>query len=390
MPDAPPTDARSLVAALKRAGPLDPQVEAAMLDIPRAAFLPNLSPQDAYADQSVPIKIDEDGTVLSSSSQPTMIAIMLEQLQLAPGMNVLEIGTGTGYNAALIKHIIGDEGHLTSVEIDAEVAEMARVNLQKTAMGEVDVVIGDGAQGFGPRASYDRIIATAGIWDVPAVWVRQLKPQGILVAPIWVEGFEVSTALRLQSDGSLYSENNRLCGFIRLRGQAAGPELGMRIGTTGLYIYSSEAIDATALQMLISDDAEDIYLGAPLDPQEYWQGFLPYLVLHVPETFILARYQVAPNTSAYEITGTGFALLAHSTACFVPVHTHGLARSFGGADALLAVQDALTAWEQDGKPQQDRLRLRLVPIAQASAVTHGKIYTRRDHALIASMEIDPR
>lgn len=389
MPETPPADLKSLVAALKAAHLLDAPLEAAFRAVPRAAFLPHLPPQEAYKDEALPVKYDDDGTVLSSSSQPSMMAIMLRQLQLQPGHNVLEIGTGTGYNAALMQHIVGDEGKVTSIEIDGEVAETARANLQRVAMSEVLVVEGDGAAGYAPRASYDRIIATAGIWDVPAAWVRQLKPGGILVTPLWVEGFEISAALTLQPDGTLYSANNRLCAFIPLRGQSAVPELGVRVGTSGLYLYSNARIDSAALQMLISEDASETYLGVSLDVWEYWQGFMPYLVLHTPSSFILGRYYAVTDTPAYGITGHGFFLLMQGSACFVSTMARGTARGFGSADALLAVQEAISAWERAGKPQVDRLRLRLVPdgsdIARSSHA--GKAYPRRDHTLVTWMDL---
>ena len=214
---APPANNEALIATLRAAGLLDARLESAFHAIPRAAFLPNLPPDQAYKDEALPIKHDENGSVLSSSSQPSMMAIMLRQLDLKSGQNVLEIGTGTGYNAALLQQLVGDEGHVTTVEIDAPLAELARANLQRVAMGSVLVVEGDGANGYAPRANYDRMMATAGIWDVPPTWVRQLKPDGLIVAPLWMEGFEVSAALTLQQDGSLASEDNRLCGFIPLR-----------------------------------------------------------------------------------------------------------------------------------------------------------------------------
>ncbi len=390
---SPPPSADALIAALKQSGLLDARREAAFRAVPRAAFLPDLPPETVYLDQAVPIKTDEDGTVLSSSSQPSMMAIMLRQLQLRPGMNVLEIGTGTGYNAALMQHIVGDSGKVTSIEIDADVAEQARENLQRASMGEVMVVHGDGATGYAPRASYDRIIATAGIWDVPQAWVRQLKPRGLLVAPLWVDGFEVSATLILQGDGSLFSEDNRLCGFLRLRGHAAGPEHSIRIGTSALYLFATDNIDSTAVHLLLSDDAEATFINTPLSALDYWQGFLPYLVLNVPEGFALVRYYVTNDASAaYGITvGSGFALIGGGSACFVTVGDGSKAFSFGGADALMAIEDTLEAWQQAGKPQQDRLRLRLVPKTDEQfRVKRGSVYSRRDHYLLAWLEIGGR
>ncbi len=390
MRDSPPATAESLIASLRAAHLIDAPLEAAFRAVPRAAFLTHLPPEEAYRDEALPVRIDEDGTVLSSSSQPSMMAIMLRQLQLKPGMNVLEIGAGTGYNAALIQHLVGDEGTVTSIEIDGIVAETARANLQRVAKSEVLIVEGDGAHGYAPRASYDRIIATAGAWDVPEAWVRQLKPGGILVTPLLVEGFEISAALRLQADGTLSSSSNRLCAFIPLRGQAAVPGNGVRVGTSGLYVYANHRIDSTALQMLISYDAQTDYLGVSLEAWEYWQGFLPYLVLHVPQNHLLARYQVTRDAPAYGIEGHGFVLITPGSASFVSLSERGTAKSFGSADALLAVQDALTAWERDGKPQVERLRLRLVPRGATPSipnVSHAKVYPRRDHTLVAWLDL---
>lgn len=388
MPDTPAT-LNSLIAELKAGGLLDATLEAAFRAVPRAAFLTHLPPAEAYKDEAIPFKYDEDGTVLSSSSQPSMMAIMLRQLDLKPGHNVLEIGAGTGYNAALMQHLVGDDGTVTTIELDAQVAETARANLQRVAKSEVLVVTGDGAAGYAPRASYDRIIATAGIWDVPDTWVRQLKPGGILVTPLLVEGFEISAALTLQPDGTLYSSNNRLCGFIPLRGQAAVPDFAVRIATSGLYLYANHRVDSAALQTLISDDASISYLGATLEAWEYWLGFLPYLVLHVPENYVLARYQVAKDAPAYGIDGGGFVLMSAGSACFVSVTERGMARSFGSSDAIIAVETALQAWERDGKPQADKLHLRLVPRASSASVTteRRKTYRRRDHTLVVWMQV---
>ena len=382
-----PDDAESLIETLRQANLLDAPLEAAFRAIPRAAFLPDLPPDEVYKDEALPTKVDADGTVLSSSSQPSMMAIMLRQLDVQPGMNVLEIGTGTGYNAALMQCLVGAEGKVTTVEIDSEVVERARANLQRVAMSEVLVVEGDGAQGFAPRASYDRIMVTAGVWDVPEAWVRQMKPKSILVAPLWLEGFEISAALRPQPDGSLFSGDNRLCAFIPLRGQAAAPETAVRIGTSGLYVNAGEKFDTTALQMLLSDDAEDNYLGVAFTPSEYWHSFLTYLILHVPDEFILARYAVTKDAPAYGLSGHGFALMTQGSVCFVGVGGRGAARNFGSADALLAAQDVLAAWQADRKPRQEGLRLRLVPHGSFEHEP-GKRFQRREHDVLAWLEAE--
>ncbi|MBL8134834.1 MAG: class I SAM-dependent methyltransferase, partial [Anaerolineae bacterium] len=96
---SPPSPEQLVQSVKARLGHVDPEVEAALLSVPRAHFLPNLSPELVYSDAAFPLKRAMDGTVTSSASQPTCVAMMLQQLQLRPGDNVLEIGAGSGYSA---------------------------------------------------------------------------------------------------------------------------------------------------------------------------------------------------------------------------------------------------------------------------------------------------
>jgi protein-L-isoaspartate(D-aspartate) O-methyltransferase len=378
---------QALVKTLKEKGELtDPRVEAAFLSVPRDLFLPDLPLDKAYADEALPIKCDSHGVVLSSSSQPSMMALMLRQLRLRLGDNVLEIGAGTGYNAAVMQHLVGDSGHVTAIELDNELARLASDHLQRASMGDVQVVHADGAMGYAPRASYDRIIATVGIWDVPEAWVKQLKPNGILVAPIWLEAFQVSAAFTMQADGTLFSPVNLPCGFIHLRGVAAGPPVYMRIGSTALTLASNavEELDSAALQTLLSADHETSLVNIALKSSEYWHGLLPFLVLNIPQGFIFAVYGVDEGQQAFGLSGHGFALIGPGSACFVPYQGQGETHSFGSADAFMALQDCIEAWDEQGRPGSKTLRLRLIPHDRTvPAASEGKLYTRHDHHLHA-------
>jgi protein-L-isoaspartate(D-aspartate) O-methyltransferase len=117
----------------------------------------------------------------SSSSMPSVMVVMLNHLDVRDGHRVLEIGTGTGYNAALLAHRLGAE-NAVSIEIDPELAQQARNNLAKAGRN-VTVITGDGAAGYPPGAPYDRIIATCSVVTVPWSWVEQTRPGGLIVTP---------------------------------------------------------------------------------------------------------------------------------------------------------------------------------------------------------------
>jgi len=373
---------RELVARLKQQGYLrDTRLQEAFEAVPRHLFLPELAPELAYADEALPIKYDDDGAVLSSSSQPGMMALMLNQLRLHPGANVLEIGTGTGYNAAIMQQIVKKKGHVTSIELDAEVHQQAAKNLQRAGVHDVFLVNADGAMGYAPRAAYDRIIATAGIWDVPRAWAQQLRPDGILVAPIWVDALQYSAALRPQKDGSLYSAINLPCGFIHLRGMAAAPRLHVRVGGSALVLGGNAVtqMDSAMLHSLFSEDAEACHLGERLTPEDYWNHLLTYLMLNPPPDFAFMSFSVSREQQAYGMEGHGFGLVANSSACLVPYQGHGEAYCFGGADAFIALQAALKQWNALERPGRDVLRLCL-SVGEPTK-PHGTVYKRHDHYL---------
>lgn len=381
------TLAVNMVEALKTQDDLhDPRVEQAFLSVPRHEFVPDVPIEEAYADESIPIKRDRSGAVVSSISQPSMIAQMLEQLDVQTGMNILEIGTATGYNAALMEMLVGKTGRVTSVELDPDLIERAERSLQNVQMrGDITVVQGDGAAGYAPRASYDRIIATASVWDVPSAWERQLKRTGRLVTPIWLEALQISAAFHFDADGSLISDHNLPCWFVRLRGLDAGPGLNTRVGNTPLELVTSEThrLDGAALQYLMEDYAEINYLDMPMKFGRLIGGFLPHLTLNTSEDHTLAYYVVEGDSAPYGIRGSGFAVVMPGSACFIPFNEGGAARCFGAADAFLIVQDGLQAWRDQGEPGMDRLRLRLTAPTNTTPHPAGRAFPRRYHTLHA-------
>jgi protein-L-isoaspartate(D-aspartate) O-methyltransferase len=175
---------QTMVAFIRQTGLLTSRrVEGAMLAVDRALFMPPGAP--AYEDRACPVI---SGQTISA---PGVVAFMLERLDIRPGMSVLEIGTGTGYNAALLSHLAGPEGKVVSIEILPELHELAVRNLSRIgAPKNITLVLGDGSVGYKKEAPYDRIIATAGMPDLNQQILDQLKKDGKMVAPVGGEHFQ--------------------------------------------------------------------------------------------------------------------------------------------------------------------------------------------------------
>jgi protein-L-isoaspartate(D-aspartate) O-methyltransferase len=200
----------------------DQTVREALEKVPRHRFLPGVPLEQAYADVAIPTHW-QDQIAISSASQPAIVAIMLQQLRITPGANVLEIGAGTGYNAALLSELVGPEGHVTTLDIDPEIVAEAAEHLGVAGYTNVRAVTGDGAAGWPESAPYDRIILTVGASDIAPAWFQELQEEGVLVLPLWLGGLELSVAFRKQA-GSLIGESQTPCGFMRLRGEESGAE----------------------------------------------------------------------------------------------------------------------------------------------------------------------
>jgi protein-L-isoaspartate(D-aspartate) O-methyltransferase len=238
-----------LIAGIRPAGEVGDRVEQAIRAVPRHLFIPPvglISPRrtghayvidrdadpgawwDAvYSDTSIVTQLDDGATGLrdlkgdytSSASAPSTVADLLSLLAPEPGDRVLEIGTGTGWTAALLAHLVGASGSVTSIEVDASIAEQAAKNL--AAFGTpAHLVAGDGADGCPDHAPYERVHVTCGIRTVPYAWIEQSRPGAVIVLP-YCPGFGTNHALRLvvTPDGTAQGRIPGFASYMIMRSQ---------------------------------------------------------------------------------------------------------------------------------------------------------------------------
>ncbi|MFW6449681.1 MAG: protein-L-isoaspartate(D-aspartate) O-methyltransferase [Nanoarchaeota archaeon] len=198
-----------MVAVVRAYGVQDDKILDALKKVPRHMFVPGgYYLEEIYADAPLPIG---NGQTIS---QPYTVAYMLELLELKEGQNVLEIGAGSGWNAALIKHIVGESGKVTAIELEAELVNKARRNLS-SLNSNVEVLRGDGSIGYKKNAPYDRIIVTCAAPNIREEWHNQLKDGGIIVLPLGSTLQEMTKAEKLGNE--LKTSTHGFFRFVPLR-----------------------------------------------------------------------------------------------------------------------------------------------------------------------------
>ncbi len=200
---------RMVESQLRGRGICDPRVLAAMERVPRHRFLPD--PDDAAAHGDHPLPIGSGQTI----SQPYMVALMTECLHLAGAERVLEIGTGSGYQAAILAEL---SRRVVTVERLASLADGARRVLADLGYANVEVVVGDGSFGWPDDAPYDRIIVTAAAPEIAEPWTDQLADRGRLAAPVGDRWGQTLTVVTKRA-GKLRHENLCGCVFVPLVGE---------------------------------------------------------------------------------------------------------------------------------------------------------------------------
>ncbi|ELS54401.1 methyltransferase, FxLD system [Streptomyces viridochromogenes] len=267
-----------------------PAVETALRTVPRHVFVPDASLEDAYANAPVHIKYDTDGTSISCASQPGVVALMLDQLEAQPGERILELGAGTGYNASLLAHLVGENGHVTTLDVDDDLVEGARTHLAAAGITNVQAVTRDGALGYAEAAPYDRIIATVGAHGVPHAWLQQLAPGGRLLVPQRLKGTVSRSIAYEQHDGRWVSLGSKMNTFMPLRrGIADDDRRVIPLSTDGTVRLQAPAglnIDAGALTGVLDQPRTEEWTGMTVRAMESPEWMELFLTCSLPSGLI--------------------------------------------------------------------------------------------------------
>ncbi|MBT2489124.1 methyltransferase, FxLD system [Streptomyces sp. ISL-96] len=278
-----------------------PAVETALRTVPRHVFVPDVPLEDAYANAPVHIKYDTDGSSISCASQPGVVALMLDQLDAREGERVLELGAGTGYNAGLLAHLVGEGGHVTTLDVDDDLVEGARAHLSAAGTTNVEAVTRDGALGYAEGAPYDRIIATVGAHGVPHAWLQQLAPGGRLLVPQRLKGTVSRSIAYEQRDGRWMSLGSEMNTFMPLRRGIADDDRRViplsADGTVRLQAPAGQKIDAEALAGVLHEPRTEQWTGMTVRAMESPEWMELFLTCSLPSGLIRMLFpQAAKGT----------------------------------------------------------------------------------------------
>jgi protein-L-isoaspartate(D-aspartate) O-methyltransferase len=372
---------RDLVVHLRRHGHLtDERVAAAFLSVPREAFLPDHAERAGlpavYRDEAIVTRRDAAGTPLSSSSQPAIMARMLEMLDVREGHRVLEVGAGTGYNAALLADLAGATGTVTTVELDRDVAGSARQGLLATG-SPATVVLGDGRAGVPEAAPVDRIVVTASTESIPRTWYDQLVPGGLLVVPVRLSSvlFAVQAVVAFRKRaGGFESVVVTAGGFMALRGfgdHHAGtaaivvPDAAGDVGEAGeeqpLVELSGPALAALGpaerQRLVVAALGFARHRGLDLAGASSW-SLGAYAALGLPQERLVECTRPAWTAAGEHAMGVVDAVDG-SIAFMIGAGGEARVEAHGGRGAEHALLNVVDRWQAAGRPGVDRLAIRV-------------------------------
>jgi protein-L-isoaspartate(D-aspartate) O-methyltransferase len=340
---------------------------AAFRKVPRHLFLPDVDLDRVYSGAAIPTKHDLKGNPISSSSEVAIMALMLDALRLERGQRVLEIGAGTGYNAAVLAELVGAENVVT-VDIDPEIADEARAHLRTSGHDGVRVETADGWMGLSDGAPYARLELTAATTDISPHWVDQLEDGGVLVAPLLLRPNGQAMVAFSKRRHTLESLSVFAGGFMSLRGVGALGEQARDVGPWR--VTSSRAVDDDRLLTLLREKP-----SVEVAESASWND-LALLAIADENSIALSRKgSPAYSTGIVADDGGSIAFAEWTGGVLAP---RLLLVSYGGPRALERLRRCLD--EVRGRAWQG---LRVVAVPTGSSRPDGDVVLEREHYTFA-------
>jgi protein-L-isoaspartate(D-aspartate) O-methyltransferase len=279
--------AQARAQAMKDEGWLrTPAIEQAFLNVDRHHYVPDVDAVRAYLDDSVHIKENDAGTMISCASAPTIVITQLEQLDAQPGHKILEGGAATGYNAALLGHLVGPTGHVYTLDVDEDLVDGARRNLQSDSVTNVTALLGDAAAGLPQYAPYDRIQFTVGTGDLPANVMEQLAPGGRIVIPMRIRG-SISRSFAWERDGEFWrTTSTEMATFVPMRkGILDDNQMDVPFDGPGdvyMEVFAEQDIDLDVLRPLLDLPGHTVWTDYKIRKLFPWQWLYLWMTCTLP------------------------------------------------------------------------------------------------------------
>jgi protein-L-isoaspartate(D-aspartate) O-methyltransferase len=305
----------------------------------------------------------------SSNSQSSYILWLVDKLGLQPGHRVLEIGSGSGWLAAIMARLVGADGRVTGVEIIPELAERARQDLEALGIGNVEIVNGDGTQGYLEGAPYDCAIITAAVWDVPLPLFAQIVDGGRIVIPIAQSGGDGCHVTVLRRTGDRFVAERVVHGyFVPFASPGQMSDFGPRALEDLPFWPDIGVMPVLRRALWLGGDGERF--GPAAKP------FRTFLALTERNFAVFERGLVGPerNRAAFGL----FEAVPSSLALCRPGEVLG----FGAPDAVRRLASAYAHWTDLGMPGVGAFDLDVVPAAAAPSDDNGIWVAQRGHAAL--------
>jgi protein-L-isoaspartate(D-aspartate) O-methyltransferase len=303
-----------------------------------------------YQDRPLILFGEDDANIPSTISQPSFVLRMLDMLQVEPGHTIFELGAGSGWNAALMGHLVGSEGHIYSLEIIPEVAQAATEIIEALNIKNVSVITADGGEGYEANVQYDRAIFTAGSYDLPSHFYNQIKEDGLLLVVIKNQGGGDNLFLLRKKANCFASIDSTVCGFVQLKGK-----------------YQLDSLEPSNIETLTewSDlqqqevSRRSFWWGGKGKYSFLWltMGIRAFLSISDPSFHPFKIEKVTDKSQEYQY----FGLWQHENHSLV-IAKDDLLIAYGNEDALESLLVKVREWVDLGMPSAASFTLKIYPI----------------------------